>query len=74
MHITLCSDRGVGGYLILGPFSRDYGNSTCNVLNSIRLRLMLFRALLVLLIPNTTVNRAITYTRNRHREFILGLN
>ena len=40
-------------------------NNTCNVQNSIRLRLMLFWTLLVLLIPNTTVNCAITYTNLR---------
>ena len=39
-------------------------NSTCNVQNTIWLRLMLFWTLLMLLIPNTTVNCAITYTNS----------
>ena len=40
-----------------------YGiNSTRNGTNSTRLRLVLLRASLVLLIPNSTANRAITYT------------
>ena len=48
---------------MIAQFTVEFGiNSTCNALNSIRLRLMLFRALLVLLIPNSTVNCAITYT------------
>ena len=48
---------------MITQFTVEFGiNSTCNALNSIWLRLMLFRALLVLLIPNTTVNCAITYT------------
>ena len=37
-------------------------NSTRNATNSTRLRLVLLRASLVLLIPNSTANRAITYT------------
>ena len=48
---------------MIAQFTVEFGiNSTCNALNSIRLCLMLFRELLVLLIPNTTVNCAITYT------------
>ena len=46
---------------MIAQFTVEFGiNSMSNALNSIRL--MLFRALLVLLIPNTTVNCAITYT------------
>ena len=37
-------------------------NSTRNATSSTRLRLVLLRASLVLLIPNSTANRAITYT------------
>ena len=51
---------------MIAQFTVVFGiNSTCNALNIIWLRLMLFRALLVLLIPNTTVNCAITYTKSR---------
>ena len=31
VHITLCSDRGVGRFLILSPFSRDYGSSNASI-------------------------------------------
>jgi len=41
----------------------------CNALNSIQFRLMLFRALLMLLIPNTTVNCAITYTNSAITDY-----
>ena len=42
---------------VIAQFNVEFGiNSTCDALNSIPLRRMLFRALLVLLIPNTTVN------------------
>ena len=37
-------------------------NSTRNATNSTRLRLVLLRASLVLLIPNSMANHAITYT------------
>ena len=47
---------------VITQFTAEFGiNSTCNALYSILLRLVLFRKLLVLLIPNTTVNYA-TYT------------
>ena len=50
---------------MIEQFTAEVGiNNTCNALNTIRPHLMLFRALLVLLIPNTTVNCAITYTNS----------
>ena len=51
--------------LMCAYYIRYWFCPTCNALNSIQLCLMLFRAILVLLIPNTTVNCAITYT-NRY--------
>ena len=50
--------------------ARVYCNSTSNAKNSTRLRLVLLRATLVLLIPNSTVSRAITYT---NRTAIIGV-
>ena len=53
---------------MIAQFTVEFGiNSTSNALNSIQLHLMLFRALLVLLIPNTTVNCAITYTYRSYK-------
>ena len=53
---------------MITQFTVEFGiNSTCNAINSIRLHLMLFRPLLMLLIPNTTVNCAITYMNRYHR-------
>ena len=51
--------------LMCAYYIRYWFCPTCNALSSIQLCLMLFRAILVLLIPNTTVNCAITYT-NRY--------
>ena len=59
---------------MIAQFTAEVGiNSTCNALNSIWLHLMLFRALLVLLIPNTTVNCAITYANSNRSNSNLVL-
>ena len=51
-------------YMVITHFTVESGiNSTCNALNDIWLYIILFRALLVLLISNATVNCAVSYTK-----------